>query len=74
VVFNNSIKPYKDIFNFVFIFKWVKPNVFGEVINKDDIVFKTIMLGEVHTSHKIISSGCEEISEVEEKDSLWLLL
>ena len=43
VFLNNSFKSYKNIFDFRFVFKWIELNVFGEVINKDDVVFKTIV-------------------------------
>ena len=76
MVFNNDLKLYKNILHLRFLFKWVKPNVFGEVINKDDIVLKPSLekTSEVHTSEKILCRDCEETSELVEKESLWLLL
>ena len=30
----------KDFIEFEFLFKWIKPDVFSEMINEDNIVFK----------------------------------
>ena len=43
VCFHNGFKFDKHDFNFRFLLKGIKLNVFSEVINKYDIIFKTVM-------------------------------
>ena len=43
VCFHNGFKSDKHVFNFKFLLKGIKPNVFSEVINKYDIIFKIVM-------------------------------
>ena len=59
VCFHNGFKFDKHGFNFRFMLKGIKLNVFSEVINKYDIIFKTVMGDNRESPHitKIISSG-----------------
>ena len=40
--FHNSLESYEDFFDIIFLFERVEPNVFCEVINEDNTVFKAI--------------------------------
>ena len=51
VCFHNGFKFDKHDFNFRFLLKGIKLNVFSEVINKYDIIFKTIMGNNKRSPH-----------------------
>jgi hypothetical protein len=42
IIFHNSLVMYKNFLNFIFSFEGVKPYVFGEIINENNIIFETI--------------------------------
>jgi hypothetical protein len=42
IIFHNSLVTYKDFLNFIFSFEGLKPYVFGEMINKNNIIFEII--------------------------------
>lgn len=42
IFFNNCFESRKDGFDFRFLLERVKPDIFGKMINKDNIIFKTI--------------------------------
>lgn len=43
VFFYNGFESYEDFFDIRFVFEWVKPDIFSEMINEDYIVFKAMM-------------------------------
>jgi hypothetical protein len=42
MIFCNSFESNKDFIEFGFLFKWIQLDVFSEMINEDNIVFKVI--------------------------------
>jgi hypothetical protein len=73
IIFHNSLVTYKDFLNFIFSFEGLKPYVFGEMINKNNIIFETICWHNKRGPYieKIIWGGCVELRDEIEKDSLW---
>jgi len=42
IILNNGFITCKNFMNIRFAFKWIKPDIFGKVINKYNIVFEAI--------------------------------
>ena len=43
IIFHNGLVSFENFLNFKFFFEGVEPNVFCEVINKNNIIFETIL-------------------------------
>ena len=43
VFFNNCFKSDKNIFDFRLLFERIEPNISGEMIHKNDIIFESII-------------------------------
>lgn len=41
--FDNGFESYENVFDIRFVFECVKPDIFSEMINKYNIIFKAIM-------------------------------
>lgn len=41
--FDNDFESYENFFDIRFVFEWVKPDIFSEMINKYNIIFKAII-------------------------------